>query len=48
MVEHGVVVLIKGDLCYPPLRSCHVTVFPVHIADNPPSLEGMPEVGVKP
>src|SRR5690606_34853877 len=48
VVELGLAVFVERYLSDARAGSGHVHVFAVHIADDPPPLQGMPQVGVKP
>src|SRR3546814_2716353 len=48
VVELGFAIFIKRYLANPWVGSGHVAVFSIYIADDPPALQGMPQVGIKP
>src|SRR3546814_2893677 len=48
VVELGFAIFIERYLANPWVGSGHVAVFSIYIADDPPALQGMPQVGIKP
>src|SRR5690606_8602633 len=48
VVEPGFAPFIKRYLANPWTGSGHIAVFAIHVADDPPPLQGVPQVGIKP